>query len=480
MPVVAAAVAVVAVLLALLAARSAAVTVFQVCLLIVLTGYAFFGRGFAYLGVSPLYVGELALCMSLVALVAARDRRFGPLHLLLVAFMAWGAVRTLPYVGQYGVDTLRDAVIWGYGLFAIVVSVTLTASRVRRLAGLYRRVIPIFLLWIPVAVVVTTRFKDLIPLTPGSSVSLIDVKAGDMGVHLAAVAAFVLLGLDATRRAGPLRDTRFWGLWVLNLGLVGSLNCAALAAAAAAAASLLFVRSASRWLSAALVGFGLIGLLALANPSVDVGSARAVSFDQLIANATSIFGDQPDSINQATKEWRLKWWNTIISYTVDGPYFWTGKGFGINLADDDGFQVMADGSLRAPHSIEFDILARTGVPGLTIWVGLQLAFALGLLRAAVDARRRGRTFWVQVLGWVFVYWLAALADGSFDVYLEGPQGGIWFWAVFGLGIAAMRLAAADEPEAAASPLATTPTGGRERVDQGGPGIPRTTPKRVGA
>jgi hypothetical protein len=29
---------------------------------------------------------------------------------------------------------------------------------------------------------------------------------------------------------------------------------------------------------------------------------------------------------------------------------------------------------------------------------------------------------------------------SFDPYLEGPQGGIWFWSIFGLGLVTMRLA----------------------------------------
>jgi hypothetical protein len=42
---------------------------------------------------------------------------------------------------------------------------------------------------------------------------------------------------------------------------------------------------------------------------------------------------------------------------------------------------------------------------------------------------------------VFVYWLGALIDGSFDVYIGGPVGGIWFWSVIGLGIACVRLSA---------------------------------------
>jgi hypothetical protein len=40
--------------------------------------------------------------------------------------------------------------------------------------------------------------------------------------------------------------------------------------------------------------------------------------------------------------------------------------------------------------------------------------------------------------WVLAYWVAMMVDTSFDPYLEGPQGGIWFWAVFGLGLVVMR------------------------------------------
>ena len=48
-------------------------------------------------------------------------------------------------------------------------------------------------------------------------------------------------------------------------------------------------------------------------------------------------------------------------------------------------------------------------------------------------------FWVQILGFVFIYWLAAMFNASFDPYLQGPQGGIWFWTMFGVGLAAIRL-----------------------------------------
>ena len=37
--------------------------------------------------------------------------------------------------------------------------------------------------------------------------------------------------------------------------------------------------------------------------------------------------------------------------------------------------------------------------------------------------------------WVLAYWTASIVNMSFDVYLEGPQGGIWFWCLVGYIIA---------------------------------------------
>ena len=64
---------------------------------------------------------------------------------------------------------------------------------------------------------------------------------------------------------------------------------------------------------------------------------------------------------------------------------------------------------------------------------------MSLLRASWRAYRAGNTFWAQVDIWLLIYWLAMIVNASFDVYLEGPQGGIWFWSIFGLGIAALRI-----------------------------------------
>ena len=81
-----------------------------------LVGYAFFGRAFAYLGVRPIFVGEVALLVGLWAFVRVCSKgASGPPSAFIILFMVWGALRTIPYIGTYGVDALRDGVIWGYG-----------------------------------------------------------------------------------------------------------------------------------------------------------------------------------------------------------------------------------------------------------------------------------------------------------------------------------------------------------------------------
>ena len=432
--------------LVLLTLGRRAISVFHVSLLGLLAGYAFLGKGFAYVGAPPLFIGELVLVLAMLTIfIRGATARFGVLHGLIVAFMVWCAFRTIPYVGTYGIDALRDGTTWGYAVFAIAVSISVVPAHFARLASGYRVLIPVFLAWVPIAAALTLAFDPLVPRTPGTDVPIVVFKAGDMAVHLAAIAAFLLLGLDrGIDRLPRPPQLLVWPMWILNAALVAALNRAAFLALASVGVVVLFVRESGRWLMLVLVSVAMATLFAVVNPAVDLGLPRSLSVDQLAQNVLSLFGSEGGTVNEATKNWRYAWWNSIIDYTVNGQYAATGKGFGINLADADGFQVLADGSLRAPHSVHFEILARAGVPGLALWILLQVTFGVTLLRAAFRASRGARQ-WVPVLAWIFVYWLAALIDGSFDVYIGGPQGGIWFWSVMGLGIAAIRLSG-DQPE----------------------------------
>lgn len=436
--------------------RNAVPRVFFAVLPVVLGGYALLGRGFAYLGAAPVYVGEMAMGLAALTVVVSLPRaRLTRLHGLLIAFMVWGALRTMPYVPRYGLDALRDAVLWGYALFAVAVSFAARGDTVQRLADRYRRVLPALVLWVPLAGVLTYVASAAVPRLPGSGVPIVAYKGGDMGVHLAGMAAFLLLGLAAARPTGlwELAELFVWPAWFLGLFVAGAVNRGGLLAASAGAGLAMLLRPSRRgawliWVALLLLCAGL-----LINPSVSTERGREFSLRQVASNALSVVGVGEESTLNSTKEWRLAWWETIIDYTIKGPYFLTGKGFGINLADDDGFQVMADHSLRSPHNGHLTVLARMGVPGFALWIAFHAAFGIALLRAARRAMRRGDTRWAAIELWLLIYWLAMMLNASFDVYLEGPQGGIWFWSIVGLGLAA--LAVERSAPATATPAAVS-------------------------
>lgn len=420
--------------------RGAGVTrVFLVGVAVILTGYALFNRAFAYLGVPPLFIGEVVLAVGLLAFMySIRRWHLTAVTALILLFMGWGALQTIPYVPRYGVDALRDAVAWIYAAFALLLVTVLRPEQMGTVVRIVRRVIPYVLVWLPISLMAAIALGANVPTIPGTTVPLLAAKGGDVGVILAGIAAFILVGLYA--RAAPsarLAEPLPWIPWLAGAGVVSIVNRGGLVAIGMIAFVLLFIRQSSRWLALFFIVSLIVVLGMLIDPRIDVGGRREFSFRQLTDNLTSIFVSTGDSL-EGTRSFRLTWWGEIVDYTIGGPYFWTGKGYGIALAAADGFDTTEAEELRSPHNGHMEILARSGVPGLALWVVLQVTFAIAMFRAAGRARADGRRGWVQIIGWLFVMWAAGLANATFDPYLQGPQGGIWFWSVMGLGLVAIR------------------------------------------
>lgn len=420
-----------------------------------LAGYAFLGRGFAYLGSRPIYVGELALGFGLLAATASGAIRLGfrsRLVWLVLAFDLWGTGRTLPYLRTYGTDALRDAAVWIYSIFGILIAACLLSSGwLPRVLKQYGRWLPYFLIWVPVLWWISRFAYDVLPRAPGSDAPIPSFKSGDAAVHLAGIAAYLLVGLsprpqDQERVGFRPSEWMLWSLWLIAAMFVAALSRGGLLAILAALAVVLGLRpaAAGRKLVAVAATAALTAAFFLASRTSDTPllkspeGDRAISLRQISANLGSILTPPAqEEMLEGSRRWRLEWWRTILDYTVFGELFWTGKGFGVNLADDDGFQV-GDGTLRSPHNAHLTILAREGVPGAALWAFVQVAFGVAMTRAYVRARRTSQDFWARVNLWILAYWIASLTNMGFDVVLEGPQGGIWFWSLLGVGIAALQ------------------------------------------
>lgn len=394
--------------------------------------YAFLGKGFAYAGWPPFYVSEFLLGLAVIALLVTR--RLGSLVLtpiggILGCFVLWQIACMLPYLGIYGIDTLRDSVIWGYSLFGLTIaalivrlprSLEISLRRYRRFARLY-----IFLG--PAAWLATLYLREWLPTWPDTRISIPLIKGDEYGVHLAGIFAFSLLGLG-----GP----SWWALVILGDVLLGMSVRSGLFAFLCAATFVLILRPriGKMAILATASSILVLGMVVFELRFTPPGASRELSAEVLSRSLVSLVSDSEHSDFEGTKEWRLKWWRTIRDYTIDGPYFWSGKGYGVNLAESDGFPIgTQDEPLRSPHNSHLTFLARSGVPGLILWALLQGAWAISILRSYLFARKLNLDYWSGLFAWLLTYWIAFIVAASFDVFLEGPMAGIPFWTIFGLG-----------------------------------------------
>jgi O-Antigen ligase len=413
----------------------------------VLAGYAFIGKGFAYVGLPPIYIGEIAYLTGLVVFLRSRCivGSFASLPAVLLTLnIAWVLLRTAPFVSTYGVEALRDSVVIMYGGFAFIVVALLLEDprRIDTILRRYDRFARTFVLIMPFLYVIDRYLVDYIPQMPNANAPILEVRSGEVAVHLAGAAAFALAGF-----------CRVGWRWLLAI-------CATAVMAASQGRGAMLAFFVPVIVAAVFVGKArvvarivvLIPIVVFAAMTVETTfgeyhsasstAERSIDPHQLVDNVISTFTESGSRQGESTKTWRLDWWNIIVADTLFGPNFWTGRGFGLNLADADGFQDVDDPArpvLRSPHSVHMTILARAGVPGVTLWFAFILAWFGAMLRSMQIARQRGQVEWSRLFLFVTCYVLSILVDAAFDVAIEGPMIGIWFWCLIGFGIGAVMV-----------------------------------------
>ena len=410
----------------------------------VLVGYAMMGKGFAYLGFPPIYMGEAAFLAGIVVFlrtgcfIAALTKLPS---LLLAVLMIWVLLRTLPFVGVYGFDALRDSVVITYGGFAFIVMALLLEDgrRVNTIVRYYGAFLKIYIPAIPFLFAFNHYLADYIPDVPGTTVRLVWIAPNEVAVHLAGAAVFILVGF---REA-----TLLWILFVsATVVMTSALTRGGILAFGLPVMFATLVLGKWRQVLTVLVAGLVIFVAAYAVETSfteyrDARSytERSLSTRQIVGNVVSIFGRAGEQ-TEGTKTWRLDWWNILINDTVFGPNFWTGRGFGLNLAEADGFgNIRAVRPLRSPHSVHMTILARAGVPGLAFWGALLAAWLSMVMCAIWTARRRGQSDWAGLFLFIGCYATSIIINATFDTTIDGPMQGVWFWCLIGFGIGSVMV-----------------------------------------
>ena len=413
-----------------------------IAIAIVLAGYALLDKGFAYIGYPPFFIGEAVLgFMVLCAIAGAFSFRVfkSPIMWVLLVFVLWQVIRTIPFVQSAGIDSVRDSAMYYYALFAILFGAALLKGRsLRWMTICFGKWIPWFLVLSLPLFFISQLYLKSIPTLPGSNTPFIWLKPGDMAVHLAGIAAFLALGLH---RHFPKRDA--WRLAVMEFGLwmmltidlvaAGSRNRGGFLAVIVACLAVTVMKPMNRLTRLVVPLLFVVVVAGALDVSIPVGGHRDVSIQQIGDNIYSIFFKSNRSELAGTSEWRKEWWEIIINETFYGDYFWGGRGYGAHLAEEHDFADWTGN--RSPHNAHLTFLSRSGVPGLILWIVLQGVIIGWLLYWYFRTRNSGAETLANLNLWVMAYLLAFLVNSSFDVYLEGPQGGIWYWCVVGFGIA---------------------------------------------
>ncbi|WP_243373312.1 O-antigen ligase family protein [Microvirga solisilvae] len=409
-------------------------------LVFALAAYAFSGRGFAYVGLPPLYAGEFVLVLGLVAFLLSgcwlAVLTTIP-SVILLSLLTWVTIQTLPYIKIHGFNALRDSVVITYGLFSFIL-IALVVEQPVRLLAITRSLARLLFIFCPIAVIAyyITRIngRSVVSWPIEGNFRVLEVRPGEIAVHLAGAASLAIVGF--------LRVSKIWiVILVLGIALIATQSrggtLAFLSAVILAAVLMNKVRVILRILMAGALAMTLAFALDL---KVDFGSNegdRSLSARQIVENLTSILVSSDEGNLDDNKLWRLRWWSDIRDYTFHGPYFWSGKGFGVNLSEADGYYAdSSDGAppLRSPHNAHMTVLARAGIPGLTLWFLLGSSWFLMMMRNIYLARVCRDNAWAGFFVFVTSYVTAIVINASFDVALEGPMLGIWFWTLIGIGI----------------------------------------------
>jgi hypothetical protein len=422
----------------------------EVGLLSVITGYLLFDRAFAWIHIpgTPLFVGEAVLALGIWVILSTRSGVAGIIKTsaslrALRNFMLWGAALLAIGILPYGLDAVRDSAIWYYGLIAIFVAMLLVSDpdRVGSWLVKFARLLPIILLWYPLATVLHYSGPEID--VPDSAVAIFNHRSGNMAVVAAITIAFLWMA-DGDSKLFTARQ-RAWLTTLATLVIVftGLQNRGGMVAAAALVAALMFLLSRRRldmvaMMIVVLVLGGVVGIIFKVN--IALFDERTISIEQFANNITSIFNpDEGGQRQTQTTEWRLKIWTQVLDdVSNDSPIM--GFGMGPDLGERYGIETDDQTPLRNPHNSHVGVLARTGWLGAILWAILWITWMAEMQTLRRRLRYRNRPRESAVVSWIMLVPIPILVNCIFDPTLEGAQVAMVLWGFFGAGAGLVVLA----------------------------------------
>jgi len=396
-----------------------------------LLGYLTMGRSFAYLGIPPIFIGEVVLAAFLLlkprialgtwAASLLRPSPLNGLGLALLAFMAYGLWQVGRGIlgGSPVVHTLKFFTFNYYTLY-LFMGIWIGLHSPDFLPKLIR-----VIAWVNgiYGVIYIVALRDVAAYVPGSDVPLFSAPSAQV---------VVILGLLCFER--DLRAVWF----VLLLNIVVTLVWQVRAEWAGLAFGILawgfLAGRIGRVLAIGTAGLAVLGMIEFAEIPL-VGRNSDVSLSETVARAIAPIDKDlarklsPNAAYHAgTAEWREIWWDAIWRSVHSRPMTEAfGHGYGFPLISVAPKEAQKNNEEdRTPHSVFYYALGYTGWVGVAIYGALQLAI-VGLLWRAYRAGGSPAGL---------VFWVMAMVRVSFEEGFETPFKAIPFYLLWGMTMAA--------------------------------------------
>ncbi|MDA0194651.1 MAG: O-antigen ligase [Bacteroidetes bacterium] len=417
-------------------------------LTVILVGYYYLGKTWAYLFIGELFLVFFAMTFVLLVIHITKSKIKGGIPIVLYILLFLGICYAFIGLTEHGINGIRDSVIITYAMFAIVFYNFILYSEINivnwfKNYASYFKFLPLFYLFMIIA---NYQFSFLNPTIPFLNRSLSQVKAGDMGVHTLFALLLVITGFVYYKK----REKYAVLVCIAAIAVyLAAFNRGGFLSILFPFIYFLYLKKKMSYLRYFFIGAFFFVLALILFSKIDAfqsnSRARTLSAEQLFKNYSAITNidysrlvdiDYSNMSDDAGVEggnilWRLLWWAKIVNYTVFGDYLWTGKGFGVNLAEDDDVPHGATPDVRSPHNATMTILARTGIVGLALWI-IFLWITFWRLIHHIRLSKAQHETYHNLFIILLCYWLSFLINSSLDVFLEGPMGGIPFWVIVGV------------------------------------------------
>lgn len=405
------------------------------CLLFVLIGYFFAGKGFAYLSPTPglpIYVGELFLVVLMVGftirskLNIVESCRLHVLNVFILVACCYVLLRlVLIDFDMYGLLAIRDSAMVYYSFIAIATAKLMADEK---LMNVMKKVI------CPIVLVGVVSHAVLVKCVYASSLADIPlVKAVYLphpDIHVGLNAACAVIGFHL------LEKKSYWGILFLVTTLITMATGKTAYTFAFVIVALVFLIYGRMKIVLILGGAIAFFAIFVGAVLVSVDSDRLEILEQ--SDLSTTFDDIGQSGYVGTSGWRLNWWRIVFRDTYnEAPIFGLGLGSDISTNFiEEGMGIDVDTSdhqmllTRYPHNIFFTVFGRLGFVGATFLILYSIFFLRFIYKYCKLLIAKNERELIDIILLAIV--LAGFCNAFVQTTYENPYAGIPHWICMGI------------------------------------------------